>query len=106
MKLEIGKKMNTDQLIEYLSLGEKDACDLLNELDPKIKKRFLKACKDLSKIVDDVRTKYPDANIYVQEDSPLLLLGDSHTISNGISHQEMVACDSSALVGKIDGGGW
>ncbi|MCU4320609.1 hypothetical protein [Acinetobacter bereziniae] len=103
--------MNTEQLIEYLALGEKDASDLLNELDPKIEKKFLKACKDLSKIVDEVRKKYPDANIYVQEDTPLLLLGDSHSkhtsINNGGDAQrEMEACGSLDLIGKIDGGGW
>lgn len=103
--------MNTKELIDYLALGEKDANDLLYELNPKLEKRFAKACKDLAKIVDEVRVKYPDANIYVQEDTPLLLLGDSHskhTIINngGEALKQMEACGSLDLVGKIDGGGW
>jgi hypothetical protein len=99
--------MNSEQLIEYLALGEKDANDLLNELDPKIEKKFLKACKDLSKIVDEVRKKYPDANIYVQEDTPILLIGNSHSMDSiGTAYPEMEACSSHALIGKIDGGGW
>ncbi|WP_151711498.1 MULTISPECIES: hypothetical protein [Acinetobacter] len=103
--------MNSKQLVDYLALGEKGANDLLYELNPNLEKRFEKACKDLAKIVDEVRVKYPDANIYVQEDTPLLLLGDSHSkhtsINNGgESQRQMEACKSLALVGKIDGGGW
>lgn len=99
--------MNSKQLIEYLALGDKTANDLLYELDPKLEKRFEKACKDLSKIVDDVRKVYPDANIYVQESTPLLLLGESHSMDvKGTAYQEMEACGSLLLVGKIDGGGW
>lgn len=103
--------MNTQELIDYLALGEKDANDLLYELNPKLEKRFIKACKELSKIVDEVRTKFPDANIYVQEDTPLLLLGASHSESTslnngGFPQREMEACGSLDLVGKIDGGGW
>lgn len=105
--------MNTAQLINYLASSEKDANDLLYDLNPKLEKRFEKACKDLAKIVDEVRATYPDANIYVQEDTPLLLLGNSHhdecSTTNsqfGRPQTEMVAASSLDLVGKIDGGGW
>lgn len=103
--------MNSEQLIDYLALGEKDANDLLYELNPKLEKRFLKACKDLAKIIDEVRVKYPDANIYVEEDRPLLLLGNSHSkhtnINDGaVAQMQMEACGSLDLIGMIDGGGW
>lgn len=103
--------MNTEQLVDYLALGENDANDLLHELNPKLEKRFLKACKDLAKIVDEVRVKYPDANIYLEEGTPLLLLGASHskhtsTNNTGSPQREMEACSSLDLMGKIDGGGW
>lgn len=103
--------MNTNELVEYLALGEKDANDLLYELNPKLEKRFQKACKELAKIVDEIRVQYPDANIYVQEDTPLLLLGHSHSEHTAINNggdplRQMEACNSLELVGKIDGGGW
>lgn len=103
--------MNTNELVEYLALGEKDANDLLYELNPKLEKRFKKACKELAKIVDEIRVQYPDANIYVQEDTPILLLGNSHSKitsvhNGGVAQRQMEACNSLELVGKIDGGGW
>lgn len=103
--------MDTEQLINYLASGDKNASELLDEIDPKLKKQFLKACKDLSKIVDRVRFYYPDANIYVQEDQPLLLLGKSHSkhkssYITGKAQFEVVAVTSHDLIGKIDGGGW
>lgn len=49
--------MNSKQLVDYLALGEKGANDLLYELNPNLEKRFEKACKDLAKIVDEVRVK-------------------------------------------------
>lgn len=103
--------MDSKELIEYLALGEKDANDLLFDLNPKLEKLFEKACKDLAKIVDEVRVTYPDAKIYLQEDTPLLLLGDSHSkgsvaFNSGEPQTEMVAASSLDLIGKIDGGGW
>lgn len=103
--------MDSKQLVDYLAHGTRNANDLLYDLDPKLEKRFMKACKELAKIVDEVRVEYPDANIYVEEDTPLLLLGDSHSehtpINNGGSAQmQMQACCSLDLVGKINGGGW
>lgn len=104
--------MDTEQLINYLASGDKNASELLDEIDPKLKKQFLKACKDLSKIVDRVRFYYPDANIYVQEDQPSLLLGCSHAkhkstyMVGNESQTEVVAVTSHELLGKIDGGGW
>ena len=101
--------MNTSELIEFLALGQKDASDLLDEIDPKIKRQFKKACKDLANIVDKVRLTYPDTNIYVQEDQPLLLLGESHTNHIGrqpTPNREIEACSDSSLSGKIGGGAW
>lgn len=103
--------MNTELLINHIANSDQNANDLLNELNPKLEKRFIKACKELAKIVDEIREVYPDANIYVQEDQPLLLLGDSHTESTyidngGRSLKQMVAVASPDLYGKIDGGGW
>lgn len=99
--------MNTQDLVKYFAEGEKDANELLNEINPNLSRRFKRACKDLAKIVDEVRTRYPEANIYVNDDVPALLLGDSHETSRDAPpQQEMVACESPALVGRIGGGGW
>lgn len=103
--------MKTNELIEYLSTGEKNSEELLNEINPRLKSRFKRACKSLSDIVDEIRKVYPDANIYLTNDVPNLLLGDSHTQSsqmyNGGEHLfEMVAFSSNELIGKIDGGDW
>lgn len=98
--------MNTEQLIEYLASGEKDASELLDDINPRLKGRFLRACKNLAKIVDEVRGEYPDAFIYVQEDTPMLMLGNSHILKTGEPLYELEACCSHVLHKKIDGGGW
>lgn len=103
--------MNTEQLIEYLALGEKDANDLLNELNPKLKSRFQRALTTLEKIVDEVREVYPDANYYVNDDQVTLVLGHAHSSRSGVqptSNLELVAdcARNGKLIGKIGGGGW
>lgn len=103
--------MRTEELVEYLALGEKDASDLLDELNPNLNSRFQRACNSLAKIVDEVRKVYPDANIYLTNDTPNLLIGDSHTPSSQMHNGgeclfEMVAYSSNSLIGKIDGGDW
>lgn len=96
--------MNTQELIDYLALGEKDASQLIDEMNPKFKSRFLKAFKDLNKLIDEIRVKYPDANIYVEAGVPLLLIGSTHTSLS--DNQEMEACCYYGIAQKIDGGGW
>lgn len=103
--------MDTKQLIEYLALDEKSAEVLLDEINPRLKSRFKRACSNLAKIVDEVREVYPDASIYLSNEIPSLILGEP--FSGGKpwnyyqdSNHQAVACESRILLGKIDCGEW
>lgn len=99
--------LDTAKLKEIISETCLDGIDLLDAVDPKFKKRFEKACSDLSKVVSDMRKEFPDANIYVNDDQVVLMLGHTHDKSKDIiSNRELEALTSHKLLGKIDGGGW
>ncbi|WP_202741505.1 hypothetical protein [Acinetobacter sp. 'aerobic (ED)'] len=96
-----------EDVLSIIAEGEMDANDLLNSIDPKFARRFKRLNTDLSKLMDEVRRTFPDANYYVEDDQMLLLLGDSHADGYGqASQQQLVAVDSEALRGQISGGGW
>ncbi|KOC58564.1 hypothetical protein WH47_09458 [Habropoda laboriosa] len=100
-------KKHGSTIVDYINLGEKDALHLLNDLNPKLKGRFLRACNSLAKVVDEVREFYPDANIYLTNDVPNLLLGHPNAgQGQGLPQFEVVACSSNNLIRRIDGGDW
>lgn len=99
--------LDTETLKEIVTVTYLDGIDILDAVDPKIKKRFEKACTELSKVVSDMRKEFPDANIYVNDDQVVLMLGNTHNIlADGNSNRELEALTSHVLMGKIDGGGW
>ncbi|MOA47443.1 hypothetical protein D3C78_1700810 [compost metagenome] len=94
--------MNTNELLEFINSGDTSAEDLLDGLNPKLKKKLKKIRSDLNEVITEVRSSYPDANYYVSDRSIHLMLGDSH---DGIADN----ADLSALsldVEHLDGGGW
>lgn len=103
--------MRTEELVEYLALGEKDASDLLDELNPNLNSRFQRACHSLAKIVDEIREVYPDANIYLSDEVLSLTLGFAFNGNTAddyyqYSNSQLVVCESHKLLGKIDSGDW
>ncbi|MDC5278565.1 hypothetical protein OHW85_23815 [Acinetobacter baumannii] len=103
--------MNTKQLKAFLEDNpDKTAQKLLKQLDPKLIKKFDKAIQALQDVILDIQDTYPDANYYVQEDSVLLMLGNSHeykTSGDVTSNRNLEAHnDKNKLVGLIDGGAW
>lgn len=103
--------MKTNELIEYLALGENNAERLLKDINPNLKSRFQRACSNLAKVVDDIREVYPDANIYLSDEVLSLTLGyafNGNTADDYYqdSNSQLVACESHILLGKIDSGDW
>jgi hypothetical protein len=99
--------MNTIELKDYLKNNKDDAFQLLMDIDPNLHKELDKALKKIRNIVLKVREKYPEANIYLDEDNLHLMLGDSHNVnSSHKSNQELVAYSDSNLIGIINAGGW
>lgn len=102
--------MNTEELVAFLDNTNKSAEDLLKDLNPNHKRRFLRLMSSLQDLILDVQETYPEANYYVQEDSVLLMLGDSHSNRTGLkqtTNRQLVAIsDRNRLAGLIDGGAW
>lgn len=98
---------NREEVLNIIAGGDMDANELINSIDPNFEKRFKRLNKALSKLLDEVRKTFPDANYYSPNDGMVLLLGDSHERSTPHkSNRELVAVTSHALVGKLSGGDW
>ncbi len=101
------KPLTEAEVLAVLAEGELDASDLLYTANPNFEKRFMRLNTALSKLLDEVREYFPDANYYSPNDGMVLLLGSSHTGGTAaISQQELVAVTSHALVCKLSGGDW
>ncbi|MDQ9037668.1 hypothetical protein RFH07_13775 [Acinetobacter seifertii] len=101
------KPLTEAEVLAVLAEGELDASDLLYTANPNFEKRFMRLNTPLSKLLDEVREYFPDANYYSPNDGMVLLLGSSHTGGTAaISQQELVAVTSHALVCKLSGGDW
>lgn len=96
-----------EDVLSTIAEGKMDANDLLNSIDPNFEKRFKRLNTALSKLLDDVRKTFPDANYYSPNDGMVLLLGNSHTGSTSpVQQRQLVAATSHALICKLSGGDW
>ncbi|KYQ83548.1 hypothetical protein AWW72_13245 [Acinetobacter sp. NRRL B-65365] len=94
-----------EEVLNILAEGDMDANELLNSIDPNFEKRFKRLNTALSKLLDDVRKTFPDAQYYSPSDGLALLLGSSHRDA-GIAQQELAAVYSNALCSVLSGGDW
>lgn len=97
--------MKTTELEQYLNENGITAEELLDKINPNLKKRFERNCKQLSKIIDEIRQYYPDTIIFIEEDCPSLTLGDPHD-KNGMPRKKLIVASSLDLISKIDCGMW
>ena len=96
-----------EEVLNILAKCDMDANELLNSIDPNFEKRFKRLNTALSKLLDDVRKTFPDANYYSPNDGMVLLLGDSHAGgAKPRAQRQLVAATSHALVCKLSGGDW
>lgn len=75
------KKMNTEAVLEHLkNNSDQDAFVLLDGLDINAVQRFNRAVKMLENLVVDVRKTYPDAYLFVSDNSISLNIADEFTM--------------------------
>ncbi|CFQ60412.1 hypothetical protein [Yersinia similis] len=76
----MGKRLNTERLREIIDESEDhQAYFLLCEKCPTAARRFYRLTKALTKLREDVRKEFPDAEYYTGSGGFNLLLGESHT---------------------------
>lgn len=97
--------MKTEELEQYLCENDITAKELLDTINPNLKKRFEKNCKQLSNFIDEIRQYYPDTIVFIEEDCPTLILGDPHD-KKGRPRNKLIVTSSIDLVSKIDCGMW
>ena len=95
--------MNTEQLIEFIDESEEyQAYFLLCKKCPTAARRFYRLTKALSKLCEDVRKEFPDAEYYTGSGGFNLLIGESHT--NGAANHKLCAVSSVGL--HVGDGDW
>lgn len=101
---------NTDDVKGMIKHAGDTAPELLDMMNPDFKKRFDRAVNSLSKLLDEIRVQYSDANIYLDDDYVHLMLGHSHTkfknSQNIDANRDLVAHTNHSMICKIGGGGW
>ncbi|WP_293735009.1 hypothetical protein [uncultured Acinetobacter sp.] len=95
-----------EDALRIIADGDIDANELLNSIDPNFEKRFKRLNTALSKLLDDVRKTFPDAQYYSPNDGMALLLGRSHNGVGGKAQPELTAVYSGALCSILSGGDW
>jgi hypothetical protein len=82
-----------------------DEQTLAENVPEKYKRRFRKACAELNKIQEEMRENgFPRTQYYLQEDSMILMVGDSHDgVTDRANYHFEV--ESVTLPGS-GGGGW
>lgn len=68
--------MRTKQLKHHINNTGDTAQFLLDSIDTKFIKRFNKACSDLEKVVQDIRSHFPEAMILADTQNLTLYVGD------------------------------
>ncbi|CNL19336.1 Uncharacterised protein [Yersinia pseudotuberculosis] len=95
--------MNTEQLLEFIDESkEYQAYLLLSEKCPTAARRFYSLTKALTKLREDVRKEFPDAEYYTGSGGFNLLLGESHTDES--PNQKL--CAVSAVGLHVGDGDW
>ncbi|WP_145531618.1 hypothetical protein [Yersinia kristensenii] len=95
--------MNTEQLLEFIDESEEyQAYMLLSERCPTAARRFYSLTKALTKLREDVREEFPDAEYYTGSGGFNLLLGESHTGEK--ANQKLLALSSIGL--HVGDGDW
>lgn len=79
------------EVLEIINSGEDTAYGILCDADPKLAARFKRVDKSMSKLLEDVKKHFPDAEYYTASGGFNLMLGQSHD-SNNQGQQELIAC--------------
>lgn len=82
--------MNEQEVLETLALGYDDAEDLINQADPKLKKKFNRLCNSLVEYMKEVRQHFPDACYYTASGGLNVMLGRPHD-DNCKAQQQLLA---------------
>ena len=86
--------------------GDITSEELLEAYFPKVPARIKRAIGNLNKIMEEVKTVFPDANYYLEDTANFhLLLGQSHGKDRNQTAQRELTAHCSSLWGA-SGGGW
>ena len=67
-------------------------------------RKFVSLCKQMNRLIDEMRAYEPRANLYLEEDTMNLMVGDSHAgIGQQPQRQNVI---ESVLMPHSSGGGW
>lgn len=68
-------------------------------------RKFVSLCKQMNRLMDEIRDYEPKANLYLQEDSLHLMVGDSHSadVAGRPQYDNSV---ESVLMPYASGGAW
>lgn len=72
--------MNERECLDAIARGE-SAYGLLIEHAPGVERRFKRVCRTLSKLLNDARETFPDAQFYTASGGLNLMLGSPHDAS-------------------------
>lgn len=98
-------RMYTEELKKRIAEGHEDAYDLLSDKVPAASRRFYRLEAALAKLLEEVRESYPDAMYYTTGgDGFALLLGESHSGSEEVPNNELMALSAAKLT--VQGGDW
>lgn len=98
--------LSESEVLEILRSGEKDAQDLLDEANPRYRRRFQSICRSLSKLMEDIKGDFDDAQYYSANGTVCLMLGSTHTGHELTPQQELIADSINVGILDIGGGDW
>lgn len=94
-------QLSQEDVLEIIASGKDSAYGILYVADPKLIDRFEKVDKAMSKLLNDVKKHFPDAEYYTASGGFNLLLGAPHS-DEGKAQVELVACSGDTSIADGD----